>query len=98
MGSTVSLHHQPGDRRQAEKSFFCSLLTSGQSEFDLSVPDLEKCNLSTRKRFEYNFIPQLAAEVPTVDNGGISADGLSWKIKLCSGVTWHDGALHGRGH
>jgi peptide/nickel transport system substrate-binding protein len=39
-----------------------------------------------------NFIPQLAAEVPTVDNGGISADGLSWKIKLRSGVTWHDGA------
>ncbi len=38
-----------------------------------------------------NFTPQLAAEVPTVENGGISADGLNWKIKLREGVKWHDG-------
>ncbi len=37
------------------------------------------------------FFPILAAEVPTVANGGISADGLSWKLKLKEGVTWHDG-------
>jgi peptide/nickel transport system substrate-binding protein len=36
-------------------------------------------------------LPQLAAEVPTVENGGISKDGLSWKVKLRPGVTWHDG-------
>jgi peptide/nickel transport system substrate-binding protein len=41
---------------------------------------------------EGKFLPGLAAEVPTVENGGISADGLSWKIKLREGVTWHDGA------
>lgn len=35
--------------------------------------------------------PVLVTEVPTVANGGISADGLSWKIKLKEGVTWHDG-------
>src|SRR5579884_4265061 len=28
------------------------------------------------------FTPQLAVEVPTVENGGISEDGLSWRIKL----------------
>jgi peptide/nickel transport system substrate-binding protein len=39
-----------------------------------------------------NFFPQLAAEIPTVENGGISEDGLTWKIKLRPGVTWHDGA------
>jgi peptide/nickel transport system substrate-binding protein len=39
-----------------------------------------------------NFIPQLAAEVPTVQNGGVSADGLNWKIKLRDNVVWHDGA------
>ena len=37
------------------------------------------------------FVPQLAAEIPTVANGGLSADGLVWKLKLRSGVTWHDG-------
>src|SRR4051795_5020235 len=39
-----------------------------------------------------NFIPQLAAEVPTFENGGISADGLDWKIRVRPGITWHDGA------
>ncbi|MBT9384297.1 peptide ABC transporter substrate-binding protein [Pseudooceanicola sp. CBS1P-1] len=38
-----------------------------------------------------NFFPILVAEVPTVANGGISADGLQWKVKLKPGVTWHDG-------
>ncbi|SDG87634.1 peptide ABC transporter substrate-binding protein [Alloyangia pacifica] len=37
------------------------------------------------------FFPILAAEVPTVANGGISEDGLSWTLKLKEGVTWHDG-------
>ncbi|HEY0122016.1 MAG TPA: peptide ABC transporter substrate-binding protein [Rhizobium sp.] len=37
------------------------------------------------------FFPCLAAEVPTVANGGISADGLKWKLKLRDDVTWHDG-------
>lgn len=37
------------------------------------------------------FIPDLAAEVPTLENGGISADGLTWRIKLRDSVKWHDG-------
>jgi len=38
-----------------------------------------------------NLIPALAAEIPTRENGGVSADGktIVWKIKR--GVTWHDG-------
>ena len=37
------------------------------------------------------YVPGLAAEVPTVENGGISADGLSITYKLTPGVTWSDG-------
>lgn len=37
------------------------------------------------------FEPSLAIEVPTVENGGISADGLNWRIKLRDDVKWHDG-------
>ena len=37
------------------------------------------------------FIPNLAAEIPTVENGGISKDGLTWTIKLRPDVWWHDG-------
>ncbi len=40
---------------------------------------------------EGNFVPDLAAEIPTVENGGLSADGLRWRIKLRPDVKWHDG-------
>ncbi len=37
------------------------------------------------------FIPNLAVVVPSLENGGISADGLVWKIALKPGVAWSDG-------
>jgi peptide/nickel transport system substrate-binding protein len=37
------------------------------------------------------FIPNLAVEVPTVQNGGISADGKVIKVKMKPGVKWSDG-------
>ena len=40
---------------------------------------------------EGNLVPNLATEVPTRQNGGISADGktITWRLKR--GVQWHDG-------
>ena len=37
------------------------------------------------------YVPALATQVPTVENGGISSDGLSYTFKLRPGVTWSDG-------
>ena len=37
------------------------------------------------------FVPNLAAKVPTLENGGISPDGKVWKIELKKGVKWQDG-------
>jgi peptide/nickel transport system substrate-binding protein len=38
-----------------------------------------------------NLVPVLAAEVPTVENGGLSEEGTSVIWKLKQGVKWHDG-------
>ena len=37
----------------------------------------------------------LAAEVPDQKNGGISEDGLKWRIRLRDDVRWHDGTPFG---
>ncbi|MDP3767222.1 MAG: ABC transporter substrate-binding protein, partial [Dehalococcoidia bacterium] len=36
-------------------------------------------------------VPNVAAEVPTVDNGGVSRDGLTYTIKLRKDARWSDG-------
>jgi peptide/nickel transport system substrate-binding protein len=38
-----------------------------------------------------NFVPDLALEVPTLENGGISKDGLTLTYHLRHGVRWQDG-------
>jgi peptide/nickel transport system substrate-binding protein len=36
-------------------------------------------------------VPNLATEIPSVENGGISKDGLEWQFKLRPDVHWQDG-------
>jgi peptide/nickel transport system substrate-binding protein len=49
--------------------------------------------------FEYDdrneFVPELATRMPTLENGGISADGLRITYHLRPGVRWQDGAPFG---
>jgi peptide/nickel transport system substrate-binding protein len=40
---------------------------------------------------EGNYVPILAAEVPSLQNGGIARDGMSVTWKLKRNVQWHDG-------
>jgi peptide/nickel transport system substrate-binding protein len=40
---------------------------------------------------ESEIVPNLATEVPTVENGGLSADGLTYTFNLRDDATWHDG-------
>jgi peptide/nickel transport system substrate-binding protein len=37
------------------------------------------------------YVPRLAAEVPTVENGGVSADGRTYTFRLRRDVKWQDG-------
>jgi len=41
---------------------------------------------------DLNVVAAAAEEVPSVDNGGISEDGLTYTFKLRDGLEWSDGA------
>jgi peptide/nickel transport system substrate-binding protein len=80
-------------------------LTVG-SEYDLFTSNpLRVCACGNEYEFlnlNYNMLlrfssedltaaPELATEIPTKENGGISEDGLTWTFNIRDDVTWHDG-------
>ncbi len=77
---TIGLHQEP-DRLWGP---ITGLVVSYELALLLNEP-LIKIN----EKLEY--IPALATEVPTLRNGGVSSDGLTFTFKLRRGVRWQDG-------
>ena len=44
-----------------------------------------------RVDFRGNFVPDLATQIPTVENGGVAKDGLRFMFRLRKDAMWHDG-------
>jgi peptide/nickel transport system substrate-binding protein len=61
---------------------------NGPGEYDVVRAIFEP--LASVRR-DGTFVPVLATEIPSVENGGVAADGKSVTWKLKEGVTWHDG-------
>jgi peptide/nickel transport system substrate-binding protein len=63
-------------------------LAQGTKDFDASRLVLEPLAAVNAAG---ELVPKLAAEIPSLDNGGVAADGTSVTWKLRQGVTWSDG-------
>ena len=56
-----------------------------------TLPDVLMFDSLMKMQPDGTYVPVLATEVPTVENGGVSEDGLVWTFRLRDDVTWHDG-------
>jgi peptide/nickel transport system substrate-binding protein len=63
--------------------------------FASGVKDIYGCRLFYQPLADWdtdgNLVPVLAADIPTLENGGVARDGRSVVWNLKSGVQWHDG-------
>lgn len=64
-------------------------LASGTKDFDGATVILEPL---ARRNSADELVPFLAAEIPTIENGGVAADGTSVTWKLKEGLKWSDGS------
>jgi peptide/nickel transport system substrate-binding protein len=79
----------------ALKLLFWQAATLLNPHFAVGSKDAEGCRIFYEPLAAWdpdgNLVPVLAAEIPDIENGGVSADGLSVNWKLKKGVEWHDG-------
>src|SRR5438874_2043115 len=79
----------------ALRLLFWQAATLLNPHFAVGTKDAEGCRIFYEPLAawdaEGNLVPVLAAEIPDIENGGITADGLSVTWKLKKGVEWHDG-------
>ena len=65
------------------------------AHLSLATKDVGAVRICAEPLADFNvkneMVPILAAEIPSVDNGGIARDGSSVTWKLKPGVKWHDG-------
>jgi peptide/nickel transport system substrate-binding protein len=82
MGGTlkIAIYQEPGNLNP-----FLNTQTVGSVVRNTIFNGLVRAN----EKGEY--VPDLAAEVPTTQNGGVSADGKTVTFKLRKDVKWHDG-------
>jgi peptide/nickel transport system substrate-binding protein len=77
------------------KALFWQGATLLNPHFAVGTKDAEGCRIFYEPLAAWdpdgNLVPVLAAEIPDIENGGVSADGLSVNWKLKKGVEWHDG-------
>jgi peptide/nickel transport system substrate-binding protein len=63
--------------------------------FAIGAKDSEGCRIFYEPLAAWdrdgNLVPVLAAEIPSLEDGGVAADGKSVTWKLKKGVQWHDG-------
>ncbi|MEX2425241.1 MAG: peptide ABC transporter substrate-binding protein [Thermomicrobiaceae bacterium] len=64
-----------------------SLSSRASTRWILSTVDARMIQINADDEYE----PRLLREVPTVENGGISEDGLTYTIRFVPDVTWSDG-------
>lgn len=82
------------------KDLFVTATISGPQSFDPGfdyetagghvISQVYETLFGTDRGNSERIVPVLAAEIPTAQNGGISADGLTYTIKLRQGVKFHD--------
>jgi ABC-type transport system substrate-binding protein len=64
-----------------------SLTTNPSAQWILSTVDARMIRINADNEYE----SQLLREVPTLENGGISEDGLTYTIRFLPDITWSDG-------
>src|SRR5262252_2217082 len=79
----------------ALRTLFWQAPTSLNPHFAVGAKDLEGAGIFYEPLASWdsqgNLVPMLAGEIPTIENGGVAADGMSVTWKLKTGVEWHDG-------
>lgn len=92
-GAPTKADYQTGGRLTYGTLYEPDTLNPFMSDF-VAVAEVSSLIFSglVRNNNKGEWIPDLAAETPSRQNGGISANGLTLTYRLRANVTWHDGA------